>query len=184
MPIWWLTAFWKIRYVFWFILILPTTTFWASNVYQSCKGLKQNQRLLCALLTSAWYFMVLPATRREKTNRHFWGKTPPWCDSAFESDLPEFWGKMQRRIPQRFGRLAIKTVPTSPRFGSCKVTSFDKNAGQIRTQMPSHWQHMTAWSQLKAFNSLASSWVLASSNSSLVSITSIIVWLSWSDSHV
>lgn len=108
---------------------------------------QQNQRLLCALLTSAWYFMVLPTTRRDKNRKtgQFWGKTPPWCDSAFESDLPEFWGKMPRgEFPKVWPGKAIKTVPTSPRFVSCKVTSFDKNAGQIRTQMSSHWQHMTA----------------------------------------
>lgn len=128
----------------------------------------------CALLTSAWYFMV-PTTLGFSHLGAILLSNPIYLNLG---------GKCQGANSQRFGRLAIKTVPTSPRFGSCKVTSFDKNAGQIRTHQSSHWQHMTAWSQLKAFNSLASSWVLASSNSSLVSITSIIVWLSWSDSHV
>lgn len=50
-----------------------------------------------------------------------------------------FGGKCKgANSPKVWPGKAIKTVPTSPRFGSCKVTSFDKNAGQIRTQMSSH----------------------------------------------
>lgn len=88
-----------IWHMFWFILILPTKTFWASNVYQSCKGLKL-QRLQCSFWHEK-YFMILHGTLQLGGHPSFLG-VPPSCDSAFESDLPELgkWWKMQMRIPK------------------------------------------------------------------------------------
>ena len=130
-------------------------------------------------MTSAWYFMVLPTTRRDK-NRSLLGFSHLGAILLSNPIYLNLGENAKGRIPQRFSR-----ERPSKQFQHLRDSAAVRwHHLTKRTHQSSHWQHMTAWSQFKAFNSLASSWVLASSNSSLVSITSIIVWLSWSDSHV